>query len=231
MWPAQRAGRWRSPTASTSATPRSPRSRGSSRRRSRGWRGRARCSASRSSRATCRSTTRQPAARSRPRRSSAASVWSRTCGTCPEPGARATSSWSRATAGWGSTGRSTRRCSWTGPAGRPPPPDYVAEAALVHLLWRSAPALSAAHDVSAGGLAVALAELALHSGLGAEIDLGGEALAWFGEGAGRAVLACSPERVDALEGVPVRRLGTVGGDKLLGVPLAELRAAYEEGSA
>ena len=118
-----------------------------------------------------------------------------------------------------------------GPAGRPPPPDYVAEAALVHLLWRSAPALSAAHDVSAGGLAVALAELALHSGLGAEIDLGGEALAWFGEGAGRAVLACSPERVDALEGVPVRRLGTVGGDKLLGVPLAELRAAYEGGSA
>ena len=114
-----------------------------------------------------------------------------------------------------------------GPAGRPPPLDYVAEAALVHFLWRSAPALSAAHDVSDGGLAVALAELALHSGLGAEIELEHDALTWFGEGAGRAVLACSPECADALEGVPFRRLGTVGGEKLLGVRLAELRAAHE----
>ena len=114
-----------------------------------------------------------------------------------------------------------------GPAGRPPPPDYVAEAALVHFLWRSAPALSAAHDVSGGGLAVALAELALHSGLGAEIELEREAVPRFGEGAGRAVVACSPERLDALEGVPLRRLGTVGGDKLLGVPLGDLSKAYE----
>jgi len=114
-----------------------------------------------------------------------------------------------------------------GPAGRPPPLDYVAEAALVHFLWRSAPALSAVHDASDGGLAVALAELALHSGLGAEIELERDALTWFGEGAGRAVVACSPERADALEGVPLRRLGTVGGAKLLGVRLAELRAAHE----
>ena len=54
-----------------------------------------------------------------------------------------------------------------------------------------------------------------------------DALAWFGEGAGQAVVACSAERADALEGVPLRRLGTVGGDKLLGVPLAELRSAYD----
>ena len=114
-----------------------------------------------------------------------------------------------------------------GPAGRPPPADYVAEAALVHFLWRTAPLLSAAHDVSEGGLAVALAELALHSGAGAEIELEPEALRWFGEGAGRAVIACSPERVDALEGVPLRRLGTVGGERLLGVGLTQLRTAYE----
>jgi phosphoribosylformylglycinamidine synthase len=114
-----------------------------------------------------------------------------------------------------------------GPAGRPPPPDYVAEAALVHFLWRSAPVLSAAHDVSDGGLAVALAELALHSGLGAQIELEREALEWFGEGGGRAVVACSPERADALEGVPLRRLGTVAGERLLGVRLAALRAAHE----
>ena len=114
-----------------------------------------------------------------------------------------------------------------GPAGRPPAPDYVAEAALIHFLWRSAPGLSAAHDVSDGGLAVALAELALHSGLGASLELEPEALAWFGEGAGRAVVACSADRAEALEGVPLRRLGTVGGERLLGVPLAELRSAYD----
>jgi phosphoribosylformylglycinamidine synthase len=114
-----------------------------------------------------------------------------------------------------------------GPAGRPPPPDYVAEAALVHFLWRSAPVLSAAHDVSDGGLAVALAELALHSGVGAEVELEREALRWFGEGSGRAVIACRADRADALEGVPLRRLGTVGGGKLLGVSLADLSAAYE----
>ena len=117
-----------------------------------------------------------------------------------------------------------------GPAGRPPPPDYVAEAALIHFLWRSSPVLAATHDVSDGGLAVALAELALHSGVGADIELDSDALEWFGEGSGRAVVACDPERVEGLEGVPLRRLGVVGGDKLLGVRLADLRAAYEGGS-
>jgi phosphoribosylformylglycinamidine synthase len=114
-----------------------------------------------------------------------------------------------------------------GPAGRPPPPDYVAEATLVHFLWRSAPVLSAAHDVSDGGLAVALAELALHAGIGADLELEPDALVWFGEGSGRAVVACPPERAEALEGVPLRRLGVVGGGRLLGVPLADLRTAHE----
>ena len=49
-------------------------------------------------------------------------------------------------------------------------------------------------------------------------------------GAGRVVVACRAERLDALEGVPVRGLGTAGGDKLLGVPLVELRQAYDGGS-
>jgi phosphoribosylformylglycinamidine synthase subunit PurL len=117
-----------------------------------------------------------------------------------------------------------------GPAGRPPPPDYVAEAALVHFLWRSAPLLTAAHDVSDGGLAVALAELALHSGVGADLELDDDVVEWFGEGSGRAIVACSPERAEALEGAPLRRLGVVGGEKLLGVPLSDLRAAHEGGA-
>jgi phosphoribosylformylglycinamidine synthase subunit PurL len=116
-----------------------------------------------------------------------------------------------------------------GPAGRPPAVDYVAEAALIHFLWRSAPALTAAHDLSEGGLAVALAELALHSGIGAELGLDNDVLTWFGEGCGRAVVACAPERAESLEGAALRRLGVVGGDRLLGARLAELRDAYEDG--
>jgi phosphoribosylformylglycinamidine synthase len=100
---------------------------------------------------------------------------------------------------------------------------------LIHFLWRSAPILSAAHDVSDGGLAVALAELSLHSGVGADVELERDTVTWFGEGAGRAVVACAPERSEALEGVPLRRLGVVGGGKLLGISLADLRDAHEEG--
>jgi phosphoribosylformylglycinamidine synthase len=87
--------------------------------------------------------------------------------------------------------------------------------------------LSAAHDVSDGGLAVALAELALHSGLGASVELDHDVLTWFGEGAGRAVVACPPERAESLEGVALRRLGVVGGDRILDVSLDDLREAHE----
>jgi phosphoribosylformylglycinamidine synthase subunit PurL len=113
-----------------------------------------------------------------------------------------------------------------GPAGRPPVPDFVAEAALVRFLWRQAPILTAAHDAAEGGLAVALAELALWSGLGADLELDADALLWFGEGGGRAVVACPPGRVDELEGIGLRGIGVVGGDRLLGIGLGELRAAY-----
>jgi phosphoribosylformylglycinamidine synthase II len=113
-----------------------------------------------------------------------------------------------------------------GPAGRPPLPELTAEAALVRMLWRAAPLVSTAHDVSEGGLAVALAELAIVSGVGARIELEKDALTWFGEGGGQAVVSLSADDASVLEAVPHRRLGVVGGDKLLGVPVAELAAAY-----
>jgi phosphoribosylformylglycinamidine synthase len=112
-------------------------------------------------------------------------------------------------------------------AGRAAPLDLAAEAALVELCWRAAPRLSLAHDAAEGGLAVALAEAALWSGVGAELDLPDDALAWFGEGGGQVVLACAPDDVERLRVVPLRELGVVGGDSLLGVPLTELRAAFE----
>ena len=50
--------------------------------------------------------------------------------------------------------------------GRPPSLDLAAEAALVEFLWRVAPRCSLVHDTSGGGLAVALAEAAIFSGVG-----------------------------------------------------------------
>ena len=51
-------------------------------------------------------------------------------------------------------------------SGSPPPLDLAAEAALIRLVVDLAPRCTLAHDVSDGGLAVALAEAALHSGVG-----------------------------------------------------------------
>jgi phosphoribosylformylglycinamidine synthase subunit PurL len=114
-----------------------------------------------------------------------------------------------------------------GASGRPPRPDIAAESALLRFLANAAPLLTSAHDASEGGLAVALAEAALYAGVGARVELGAGALEWFGEGGGRAVVTCRPEDADRLRGVPFRRLGVVGGERLLGVGLYELRDAYE----
>jgi phosphoribosylformylglycinamidine synthase len=77
--------------------------------------------------------------------------------------------------------------------------DSLAEqAALVELLWRSAPLLSLAHDVGGGGIEVAFAEAVAWSGLEADVDLV----------PGAALLACAPEHVSKFDG-PVRRIGAV----------------------
>jgi hypothetical protein len=49
---------------------------------------------------------------------------------------------------------------------------------------------------------------------------------WFGEGSGQAVIACAREDVAHLEGVPLRELGVVGGDRLLEIPLGDLAKAW-----
>ena len=118
--------------------------------------------------------------------------------------------------------------------GVPPPLELEAETRLVSFLWRAAPNASLVHDVSEGGLAVALAEAALFSGCGAELELDESPDELFGEIGGRAVVACAPEALPALErlahelDVPIWGLGTAGGASLLGVEVAELRAAWEQ---
>jgi phosphoribosylformylglycinamidine synthase subunit PurL len=105
--------------------------------------------------------------------------------------------------------------------GRPAPLDLAVEAVLVRALYEAAPRCSLVHDAAEGGLAVALAEAAIASGIGAELDLPDDALGLFGEGGGQAVLASSVD-------LDFPRIGTVGGATLLGVPVEQLRQAWEE---
>ena len=168
-------------------------------RRSRGWPSRRRRSACRSSPETSRSTTRPTGARSRRRRSSAASA---SCGTCAPFRADG--------------GRATRSSS-PGRIDPAAPLDLEAEARLVEFLWRAAPLLSLAHDVSDGGLPVALAEAALWSGIGADVEL---------PETGTAVIACAPEDLERLGGVPLLAVGVVGGDTVLGFGLDDLGKEY-----
>ena len=96
--------------------------------------------------------------------------------------------------------------------------------------------VTAVHDVADGGIAVALAEMALAGGLGAQVEAHpdfGIAQWWFGEDQGRYLVTVKD--VDAFqayvaegeEDCGVRRLGTVGGDSLLGVAVKALREAHE----
>jgi phosphoribosylformylglycinamidine synthase len=113
--------------------------------------------------------------------------------------------------------------------GPPPPVNLVAErahgeavAALI-----AAGTVTAVHDLSDGGLVVALAEMAMASGLGAVVDTALNAATAFGEDQGRYL-------VTAPAGVTIpgaARIGTVGGDALVlngaAVTLADLKQLHE----
>jgi phosphoribosylformylglycinamidine synthase subunit PurL len=141
-----------------------------------------------------------------------------------------------------------------------PPLDLAAEARVLDLALEGIRAgrVRAAHDVSDGGLAVALAEMCIAGNLGADLtwEAAGRAdLALFGEGGGRIVLevpAADRERVEARAaalGVAALWLGVVsdGGDlrislgragapdatqgsgaTRLTLPVSALRARWEE---
>jgi phosphoribosylformylglycinamidine synthase len=92
--------------------------------------------------------------------------------------------------------------------------------------------LGGVHDVADGGLAVALAEMAVHAGVGLRVSLGSWPELWS-EGPSRVVVCVAPEHRSALEGlrVPVTRLGDAGGDRftvtgLIDVALTDLSAAW-----
>jgi phosphoribosylformylglycinamidine synthase subunit PurL len=122
--------------------------------------------------------------------------------------------------------------------GAPPPVDLGAErrngefvAALI-----ASRRVSAVHDVSDGGLAVALAEMAIAGGLGATVEAEGpEHAFFFGEDQGRYVLTAATRETDAIVdeaqrlGVPLMRIGRTGGETLQlgGSPAIGLAALIE----
>jgi phosphoribosylformylglycinamidine synthase len=129
-------------------------------------------------------------------------------------------------------------------AGAPPSVDLDAEKRAGNwvLALISEGLCNTVHDISDGGMLVALAEMALAGGTGFTLVGQDAALPlhalYFGEGQGRYILGIAPERTGSVmskakhAGVPVRLLGRSGGDeiKLPGedpLPLKKLRAEHE----
>ncbi len=124
--------------------------------------------------------------------------------------------------------------------GTPPVADLDAAIAL-HALVRALVAERAvhgAHDCSDGGLAVAVAEMAIAGDTGARLELDASAVEWFSESASRVVLSVAPDAADlllgraAVAGVPSMRLGSAEGDRLVApafdVALGDAARAWRE---
>jgi phosphoribosylformylglycinamidine synthase subunit PurL len=122
----------------------------------------------------------------------------------------------------------------------PPVPDLAAEKTVSDAVRRaiSAGIADTAHDLSGGGLTVALAEMALMGGTGAEVGLPGgrQDVTLFGETGGCVLLAVPEEKLEefkaVLEGIHYLHIGCAGGERLkvsdlVDLGLDELREAYE----
>jgi phosphoribosylformylglycinamidine synthase len=109
--------------------------------------------------------------------------------------------------------------------GAPPPVDLAAEKRngdLVRALIGDG-IVTAVHDVSDGGVLVAVAEMAMASGIGATLSVAERHAHafWFGEDQSRYVVTVPAAQIDAViarveaAAAPVRRLGITGGDALM----------------
>jgi len=124
--------------------------------------------------------------------------------------------------------------------GLPPAVDLDAERQLAILVTAAASAgvLASAHDLSDGGLAIALAEACLYGGRGCAVALRGDAFTdLFSESAARALVSVVPGREREFaalaeeHGVPATVLGVTTGDALtvegvFEVPLTALEQAW-----
>lgn len=107
--------------------------------------------------------------------------------------------------------------------GLPPAVDLEAERALAKLMLAAAASgvVESAHDLSDGGLAMALTEAAFVNGIGAEVSLDDTFISLFSESAARVLVSVRPDRheelVDLAEshGVPLASIGVTGGTDLV----------------
>jgi len=122
--------------------------------------------------------------------------------------------------------------------GMPPRVDLERERLLGEVLVHSSreQLVTAAHDVSDGGIAQVLAEMALRAGLGARIELpqGSDAFTFlFSESAARAVVAVAPGRLAQLiglcaqRGLPATQIGAVTAERSLEV-VGQFRVDLDE---
>jgi phosphoribosylformylglycinamidine synthase II len=81
--------------------------------------------------------------------------------------------------------------------------DLAAEAALIRYVWKAAPVLTFAHDVSDGGLEQALRDAVEYSGLDADIELPLPA------GGGQVLIACAAADVERLGSKGLQCIGVV----------------------
>jgi phosphoribosylformylglycinamidine synthase subunit PurL len=125
--------------------------------------------------------------------------------------------------------------------------DLALEARLQHFVLdaHAKGAIRAAHDRDAGGLGVALAEIAIRDRIGMKVTLPAirgidKRVALFGEGSSGIVLVIDPARENDVRqlasehNVPLWTLGTIGGDLLevapvLGTPVSALADAHARG--
>ncbi|MGG1612694.1 phosphoribosylformylglycinamidine synthase subunit PurL [Paenibacillus phoenicis] len=132
--------------------------------------------------------------------------------------------------------------------GRPPQLDLEVEKKLLGAVLEAIQGglVRSAHDLSEGGLAVALAESCISGGIGAKVDIASELrpdFALFSESQSRILLSASPEKAEALEkllaerGVPAARIGVVeglelsiavNGTEVLSKPVEQLKRVWED---
>jgi phosphoribosylformylglycinamidine synthase len=105
--------------------------------------------------------------------------------------------------------------------GLPPRVNLQKEMALAHFMFAQRDYIAAAHDLSDGGLAVALVEMLLQSKTGAKISIHGDPfMHLFSESSGRILIAVAPEDSNYLvgkatdAGITTTRLGNSGGENL-----------------
>jgi len=125
--------------------------------------------------------------------------------------------------------------------GMPPRADLGHERRLADVLIEGSTRqlFAAAHDVSDGGVAIALAEMSLRKMLGMTVEVEGDPfVTLFSETPGRAIVVVAKENRDAFQELAAReqiathRLGTTGGPTLnvggqFEISLDELSAAHK----